>query len=167
MTQLMTIAPGTRVERNGRQFVITNLLDLEAVLAKDTESGRPERLFIKDLTLAKPEKIKEPKEEGAKKERDIEIALVEDSDWQEAQKRFALIQPLLIAPTRSRIMVKEAAQRYGVHTTTVYRWMRLYDSTGRVSSLLPPTRDGGRGRSRLTPSIEKDHSRNNRRFLLG
>jgi putative transposase len=154
MTQLMTIAPGTRVERNGKQFVITNLLDLEAVLAKDTESGRPERLFIKDLTPAKPEKVKEPQEEGTKQKTDIEIALVEDSDWQEAQKRFALIQPLLIAPTRSRLMVKEAADRYGVHTTTVYRWMSLYESTGRVSSLLPPTRDGGRGRSRLTRSLE-------------
>src|SRR5882672_12422126 len=102
MTQLMTIVPGAKVETNGRRFVITNLLDLEAVLAKDTESGRPERLFIKDLTPAKPEKIEKPREEGSKQTNDIEIALVEDSDWQEAQKRFALIRPLLSAPTRSR-----------------------------------------------------------------
>jgi hypothetical protein len=63
MSQLMTIVPGAKVEANGRRFLITHLLDLEAVLAKDEESGRAERLFIKDLTPPKPERIALPREE--------------------------------------------------------------------------------------------------------
>jgi putative transposase len=52
-------------------------------------------------------------------------------------------------------MVTEVARSYGVNTATVYRWIRLYERTGRVSSLLSMKRDGGRGRSRLNPEVEK------------
>jgi len=83
------------------------------------------------------------------------LVLIEDQDWQEAQRRFALIRPLLSASVRSRELVAEVAGGYGVHLTTVYRWIRLYESTRRVSSLVPTKRDGGRGRSRLDPEVEK------------
>ncbi len=151
----MTIAPGARVEAGGRRFQITHLLDLEAVLAKDEETGRAARLFIKDLSPAHAEKIAPPREEDARPARNAELNLIEDADWQEAQRRFALIRPLLAAPVRSRESVAEVAAASGVHLTTVYRWIRLYESTGRVSSLVPSKRDGGRGRSRLDSEVEK------------
>jgi hypothetical protein len=71
---------GTKVEGNGRRFLITHFLDLEAVLAKDEEAGRAERLFIKDLGPPKPEKITLPREGDSKVTIDVELVTVADQD---------------------------------------------------------------------------------------
>jgi putative transposase len=52
-------------------------------------------------------------------------------------------------------MVAEAARQTNVHVVTLYRWINLYEQTERTSALIPTKRDGGRGRSRLSPEVEK------------
>jgi putative transposase len=150
---MVNIIPGATVERGGQRYVITHLLDLEAVLAQEEGTGRAERLYIKDLAPPSPKPASEITIE--EKRPDKELTLIKDKDWQEAQRRFALIRPLLTAPRRTREMVTEVARAASVHTATLYRWIDAYERAGRVSALLPPKRDGGRGVSRLPPEVEK------------
>lgn len=147
---LITIAPGAKVESGGRRYQVTHLLDLEAVLAKDEETGRAARLFIKDITpfSKKARADEEPP-------RDQELSLIPEGEWQEAQRRFTHLRPLLVTTRRSREMVEEASRALGLHRATVYRLINAYERTGRISSLIPPKRDGGRGRTRLRPEVEK------------
>jgi len=152
MSQMINIVPGVTVEKGGQLYVITHLLDMEAVIAKDKETGRSDRLYIKDLLIPTPKPNGEIIE---KKNPDKELGLIEDKDWQEAQRRFALIRPLINVPRRTREMVAEQARAAKVHTATLYRWIDAYERTGRVSALLPPKRDGGRGVSRLSPEVEQ------------
>jgi putative transposase len=152
VSQMINIVPGVTVEKDGQRYVITHLLDLEAVIAKAEETGRTERLYIKDLTPPTPQRNDNIILE---KRPDKELTLIEDKDWQEAQRRFALIRPLLTAPRRTREMVTKQAQDAGVHTATLYRWIDAYERTGRVSALLPGKRGSSRGVSRLDSEVEK------------
>jgi putative transposase len=153
MSTSINIIPGATVlDGQSRRCVITHILDLETVLAKDEETHETRRLLIKDLSL--------PAENGAgeqtnKQHVDRELILVPDEDWQEAQRRFSIIRPLLGLPRRSNEAVAEAARNAGVHPVTIYRWITMYEQAERVSVLIPTKRDGGRGRSRLDPEVEK------------
>lgn len=159
---LVTISPGAKVESGGRRYEITHLLDLEAVLAKDEETGRTERLLIKDIT---PAALKAQAEGGPQREQ--ELTIISEEDWQEAQRRFTHMRPLLLASRRSRAMVEEVARTLELHPATVYRLINAYERTGRVSSLIPPKRDGGRGRTHLQPEVEKIVRDTIQNFYLG
>lgn len=145
---LIAIVPGAKVESDGRRYEIKRLLDLEAVLAKDEESGRLERLSIKDISLTN-------NKTGSESHGEQELSLIPEEDWQEAQRRFTHLRPLLVAARRTRAMVDEVARVLNVHPGTIYRLIKAYESTGRISSLIPPKPSGGRGQTRLEPEVEK------------
>src|SRR5438874_2138218 len=152
MSDSITIIPGAIVGYENRRYRTTHLLDLENVLAKDGETSETKRLAIKDLTLPPSGEIGT---DGQEERGETELTLVSDEDWREAQRRFSIIRPLLAIPRRTKQMVAEAARQANIHVVTFYRWIKLYEQTERISSLLPTHRDGGRGRSRLHPDVEK------------
>jgi putative transposase len=152
MSSSISVIPGAIVGHQDRRYRITHLLDLENVLAKDEETGTTERLAIKALTL--PTRDAAVSDHRGKRG-EMELVLVTDEDWQEAQRRFSIIRPLLALPRRTKQMVVEAARRAEIHVVTLYRWIKLYEQTGRASALLPTRRDGGRGQSRLNPKVEE------------
>lgn len=160
MTPSIHIAPGALVADNlGRSCVVTHVLDLETLLAKDQETHETKRLLIKDLTA--------PAVQGQTEKApvtDTELVHVPDKEWEEAERRFNIIRPLLVSPRRTKKQVGEAAQAAGVHTVTLYRWIGIYEQTERLSTLLPVKRNGGRGKSRLEAAVEKILSTTIERF---
>jgi putative transposase len=152
MSNSISINPGALVGYENRRYRITHVLDLDNVLAKDEVASQSERLAIKDLTLPP---IDGESAEGKEAHDETELSLVSDEDWQVAEGRFSIIRPLLAIPRRTKQAVAEAALQANVHVVTVYRWIKRYEETGRVSSLLPTKRSGGRGQSRLSPEVEK------------
>jgi putative transposase len=153
MSTSISIIPGATVlDGQDRRCVITHILNLETVLAQDEETHETKRLLIKDLALPT---ANEAGEQGDKQRVDRELVLVPDADWQEAQRRFSIIRPLLGLLRRPAELVAEAAREAGVHPITIYRWVTAYEQAERVSALIPTKRDGGRGRSRLNPEVEK------------
>jgi putative transposase len=159
---LITIVPGAKIESDGHSYRITHLLDLETVLAVNEETGRTERLFIKDIT---PKAKKTQTEETSRREQ--ELTLISEDDWREAQRRFTHLRPLLATARRSRAMVEESSRTLELHPATVYRLINAYEQTGRISSLIPPKRNGGRGRTRLQPEVEKILCDTIEKFYLG
>ena len=148
MTSYVSFVPGIRVRHAGREYTITHILDLESVLAADKESGDSKRLLIKELSLPIT-----TTSDGS--DATTDISLVSDDDWKEAQRRFDTIRPLLAIENQKKIAdVKAEAKRCGVHYVTLYRWIKRYQSMGTISSLVPTKKDGGRGKSRLSPEVD-------------
>jgi putative transposase len=148
---------GAKVTQNGREYVILKLADLDRVLAREVASGQIAILDISGLKApihlpALKTKCDQPLEE------------IKDEAWEEAERRFRVIEPLLgKGPARSQSDYAKAAQQAGVHAATIYRWIQSYDQTGLLTSLLPMRRSGGQGRSRLRPEVRlivEDHIEN-------
>lgn len=71
-----------------------------------------------------------------------------------AKERFSIIKPIL-ANRGDGELVKENADENDISTSTIYRWLNKYDSTGYVSSLAPQKKSGGEGKSRLSDEVEE------------
>ncbi|MHB1550468.1 MAG: transposase [Vulcanimicrobiaceae bacterium] len=146
-TNGLAIERGSEVVAKGRRFVITHVLDLDAVMAQDPATGLSERLLIEDLRPADSEN-----------EPDVatpDLSQLDGKDWDEARRRLALIKPFLEQSRTVRSEVEQAAAAFGVEASTVYRWMRHYRATGKLSSLLPMRPSGGRGKPRIQTNAEE------------
>lgn len=67
----------------------------------------------------------------------------------------AALGPLLGNHRNTRADVTEAADKLGISVSAAYDAIQRYKVSGRTDQLPPPTRPGGRGKSRLNPSAEK------------
>lgn len=116
------------VEYEDEMYRITQLLDFHEVVGVNTYTNIARRLLIKNLKSISMDK----NISNGYIRRDIED--ISDAAWQEAQKRFQAIIPLLENASRSEI--EEHAKAKGVHFTTLYRWHRCYLSTGTITGIL-------------------------------
>ncbi|MCF5162940.1 DDE-type integrase/transposase/recombinase [Pseudomonas congelans] len=78
----------------------------------------------------------------------------EDRDWTEAVERHKLIQPLLANGRKSMEEVQAAAASSGRSVSTIYRWIKRFEETGLVSSLLRTVRQD-KGQLRLDQELEE------------
>ena len=142
------LTPGAEVAVGARHYQIDQVLDLETVLAHDLESGKLSRFKVSDLgPVITPSDPPHPAGEE-------DLVGISEAMWQIARERFAIIRPLLLTPRATLAQVGERAGTAGINRVTVYRWLRRYQRSGRLSSLLPSERSGGRGHSRLAPDVE-------------
>lgn len=132
------ILPGTIVEQQDGMFFITHLWNLDVALGRSLETGRVRKLKIDALTVRTDVS---PSHFG-----DVLYPRC-DEDWLEAQRRLAIIRPLLKLPNVSSSNVRALALQEGVTTSAVYRWLRNYGGVGRsycegghILSLVPKGR---------------------------
>jgi putative transposase len=144
----LQIFPGTNIVYQGKNFWIRRVLDLNTVMIEDSDSGKIIRADIKDLNNAS-DKISSEKVE----KKEIDLSIISEKDWQEAQKRLAIIQPIIKSKGDGEL-VAQLAKSHSVHIATIYRWIEKYEETGLLSSLLPKEKSGGRGQSRLNEEID-------------
>jgi putative transposase len=138
----LEIEPGKGVIYHGNQFVISRILDTNSVVITDG-NGKSEKVAIAKL---------EPCEQLPENVRDV--TTIRDSDWQIAQQRFSIIQPIINSQGNQRELINQASKTHKVGKSTIYRWISTYNETKLVSSLAPEQRSGGKGKSRLLPEID-------------
>jgi putative transposase len=153
----LELIPGTGVRYDGKEFVITRICDINSVIIESPE-GEIDKVSISKLERSDKVKIEEK-----------EVSTIKDKDWEIAQKRFSIIQPILKTENQ-REVIKEVAKSHSVGESTIYRWVSIYNKTKLVSSLAPAERTGGKGNSRLDPKIDiiikkaiKEHYLDNKR----
>lgn len=146
MTSYFIPEPGAPVVCGGKRYVITHILTLESVLAKNQDSGESESLKIADLELLRIDQSGDAKIGS--------LTLISDKEWQEAVKWFKIIEPLLDVTRRTQPMIAEAARAAHVGTSTLYKKIAKYEETGRVSSLISAKSSGGKGKSRISQEVE-------------
>lgn len=131
------VQPGTEVLVGQRRGTVTHVLDFDAVLVRDAETGQVNQVALAELHPASAA--------AALASPTLEVA--GDEDWQTAQRRLDVIRPLMNKPDRTRAEVAQRAQAFGLHPNTLYGWIRAYEASGRLSSLMPKSRrDKGAGK---------------------
>ena len=143
----VSLQPGSLVSYQGKTYQIRQLAgNLRKVVLEDPISGRLLNAPIADLLPPIPET-------GAITASLLPLELVSDEQWTVAQQRLAIIQPLL-AHRGDGQYVLAAARQHDVGQATLYRWMRLFETTGQLSQLIPSRSNGGEGKARLLPELE-------------
>lgn len=155
MNAQFNIEPGAIVGSQGSAYIVTHILDLDSVLVKNLKSGEKARLRIAELTVVPEQTIENEADINTSITTDADLALISEEDWKEANRRYRIIRPLLTAKKRTASLTKEAATAAAAHPVTIYRWVKSFERTGKVSALVPADKNGGRGRSRLSAEGEE------------
>lgn len=145
-TVVLYVTKGSLVLYGGKEYVVVSVNDLDKVLAKNLDTGKPELLPIQHLTPADPE----DKTEWNGDTTDLES--VSEHDWSVARARLEIITPLLVRRSRGSAAADKIAEENGVSRATIYNWTSLYRNTGLLSVLLPYKPAGGRGKGRIKDS---------------
>ncbi|MCU0238900.1 MAG: DDE-type integrase/transposase/recombinase [Pyrinomonadaceae bacterium] len=147
------IVVGEKVRVNNINYEITNIVDLETCLVKDLETGKLDRIFLKDIVYQDSQSS--INNENVKKTNNPQdISLIDNKDWEEAQRRLNFVKPLIENPHRTKKDVEEKANLAKVGIATMYRWLNVYQTVGTLTALLPTKRDGGKGQPRISPECE-------------
>ncbi len=135
------------VEYQSEVYKISSVIDFSEVVGIDIKTKRAKRLRISDI---------KPISNG----KDIKLAIFNDigeytdSEFQEIQKKYLAIEPLL-SDNISRKEIEEHAKKINIHYTTLYRWLRRYQSTGTLLGLLPKPSGRKKGETRLDFATEE------------
>jgi len=128
------------VYRLDEEFIITKIIDFNYVFATNTTTYEKERLPINELA-SKP--INKKKANVCE-----DLSVIPKKKLEEARKRYEIIKPVI--GVKSRKIIEERAQEFGLSTTTLYNWLRVYESNEQLSSLASLKPKGGKGKSRLS-----------------
>ena len=141
---LMTLQQGGVVYHRGRAFSIVHIIDLASLLGKACDTNEVVRLPISELSAHPPTgtPIKRP-----------DLQSIPDEDWQIAQQRFEIIQPLVNHPERTRADVVKRATQFELHANTLYGWLKIYETSSTLTSLMPRERRDI-GTTKMSPEIE-------------
>lgn len=147
----LKIKPGELVSFQKENYKIRQLTgNLKSVILESTSNSTVVTVDIKNLLppISKSETDKITSDFKADA-----LESFENEDWEIAQKRLAIIRPILISKGNG-LLVKEIAEENNLGVATLYRWVDKFEKTGHVSSLIPDKSSGGKGKSRLTPEID-------------
>lgn len=140
----LDIRSGAHVFYQNEEYEIHKLLDIDKVLAKNLSTGKIETLFIQDLSSEREE------------ERPVtvyeDLSQVPEYHLKKAEERFKTIEPLL--ENRTREKVNQRAKECNVASSSIYNWLKAYEKTQRLTSLIYEGTTGGKGKSRLAEELE-------------
>lgn len=135
----LTIQENNVVYKADEKFIITKIIDFNYIFAKNMQTLETVRLSIQDLS-SKPISTKEPTYE--------DLSQIPEKKLEDAKKRYEIIKPLI--GVHSRKEIEKRAQEFNMSPTTIYNWLKAYDSSGQLSSLVFLKVKGGKGKSRLS-----------------
>ncbi len=140
----ISFIPGTEVLFVGRRHRIAQAVDFDEVLLRDIETKQVVRAKLSDLQVVQPmPAIPRP-----------DLLSVTESDWSEAERRQAIILPLLGRRGRKRDDVVARAVEFGLHANTLYKWLKAYESAGLMTALLPKQQRKDKGATKLQAEVE-------------
>lgn len=132
--------PGAKIAYNGEEVKVVTAKGFDALIVQ-TKGGAYLEAPISALL---DEHKKHPKPVGA-------------ADPIRAAKAPAYIEalkPVLEPQGRTRAAVAACAAKLGITVSSAYRALARHDLSGKAADLPPPTRNGGRGKSRLPAGAE-------------
>lgn len=150
---VLYLTTGATVSRDGRDYVILHLVDINIVLAREVSSG--EKVILRLDGLGAPTGAATTDENKATTpptERDL--LDVSDEDWSIAEQWRETVKPLLSHTRPPRAYYVDAAEKLEVSVATLYRRVSDYKKSGLLSTFLPTRRSGGHGKARLPDDVE-------------
>lgn len=139
-----TLQQGCSVYRENVHYIVLQISDLENVLVENYETKEVTRLKISEISLR-------PSTSDRKLASAVDI--LEDSDWNIAQQRLEIIQPLIHKPDRTTSDIVQVAEAAGFHMNTIYKWLRLYEADSSLLVLAPKKRSDS-GTKKFSEALE-------------
>ncbi len=138
----VAFSPGEEVFVDDRRCIIEEMVDLESVRVREYATGHNMVVSVSSV-YAMPLDIGVPPALEGVSEKDMAVAM----------QRFEAIKPLIGKAGRTRSEVSNRASSLGIHTNTLYKWVRLYEDSQRLTSLVAQRR-ADKGSVRLSASVE-------------
>lgn len=136
---------GATVFYKGKRHVIRQESeDFTTLVLFDPSSGKLVVANIVDLSPSEPLQASPQKDLNAHDKEGLA----------EAEKKYKAIESLLNKPGRTKQDVRDSAATAGVHYVTLYKWLRQFEATGKMTVFVPNERKD-KGRSLLTDAVEK------------
>lgn len=143
---MKTIVPSQLVYWKDSAVIIMELKGFSEAIVRTVESGTTELVRINDISInISPTKSSESSSKHL---------IAEDKEWELAQERYEIILPLLDKKARTEKDVRDIAEKHKKGLTTVYRWVKRFEETGLVSSLLRQPR-ADKGSKHLDDEVEE------------
>ncbi|CAM1339200.1 Mu transposase C-terminal domain-containing protein [Tenacibaculum aestuarii] len=140
----LVINVGEKVLYKNQEALIVKVIDLNKVSIKILKENIIYTVDISELKVFSEEVILK---------RDLGSDILSEKEWALANRRYKIIEPL-INTKRTLKEVSRIAKQSSVHYTTIYRWLKLYDDSGLISSLARKRNLNGKFKGRLSKSLE-------------
>lgn len=138
----LSLSPGSKVFYNNQEHIVIRAIDFHTLsVAPTNNKNEIINVEIKDLSS-------KPKNET------VQLDVYTDAEWDEAKTKYEAIKDLVFR-TKSREEVEEAAQKYNVTAMTIYRWIKTYEQSEKISSLISNKHKRGKRGSRINPISDK------------
>jgi putative transposase len=130
--------------RGKRHIVRQESNDFATVVLFEPDSGKLVEAAITDLSPAEPL--------AASPQRDLNVQ--DKERLADAERKFDIIKPLLDKPGRTKQDVQDRAAAMAVHFVTLYKWLRVFETTGKLTAFVRRDRKD-KGTTTLPPDTEK------------
>ena len=138
------IVPGQLVYWKNEAVLIMELKGHSEVIVRIVNGGKTDIARVSDLKV----NIEPSTSESHKH------LLSSEKEWDTAISRYEIILPLLNKVGRTESDVLAIAREHGKGITTIYRWLKRFEETGLVSSLLRQPRND-KGLNKLDQEVEE------------
>jgi len=118
------------------------------VVGADVVTGSSKLLPILELKRVNPDRVEGPYA-------NYSLDGIADADWAEAERRMAIIRPLLQGDMFVAGAVERRAKQCSVSRATVYRWLSAYTEGDQFLSLMPRRPGWKKGQPRISDEIER------------
>lgn len=138
----LSLSIGSKVFYQNKEYKIIKAVDFSTltICSLDNEDEII-NVAIKDLSS-------KPKEEK------VQLDTYTDEQWTEARRKYEAIKDLVFRK-RTIPEVEEVAEKYDVTSMTIYRWVKTYEESEKVSSLISNKHKRGKKGSRIDPVANK------------
>lgn len=133
---------GTNVFYKNEPYIIQRIVDLKTVTIQSIDNE-------KDILNVSVFELQATQEKET-----FDLEQYSDEEWYKANERYDAIKDLVFIK-RTRKDVQVHAKKHNMGTTTLYSWIRQYEDTEQISSLVPKTKQRGKKGSRLSALMDK------------
>lgn len=138
----LNLSVGSKVFYNNKEHLVVRTVDFNTLSIAPTDNKNEIiNIDIKELSSS-------PKKEK------VQIDAYSDEAWKEAVEKYEGIKHLVFRQ-RSLKEVKEAALKHDVTVMTIYRWIKAYEESEKISALISNKHKRGKKGSRLEPIVNK------------
>lgn len=138
----LNLSIGSKVFYNNKEHVIVRALDFRTLSISPTDNrNKIINVEIKELS-SKPKNEK------------VQLDMFTDAEWEDAKIKYEAIKELVFRKKR-REEVENVALKYNVTAMTIYRWIKTYEESEKISSLISNKHKRGKKGSRIDPVNNK------------
>jgi putative transposase len=149
-SNIFKVEVGVSVMCAGLLYTVTHITSSSDVIARRADNGALEALAVHLL---------EPVEDDASNQTQAikpprDLSLYSEVEWKQAENRLNIIRPALSLTRRTAADIQAIADKAALHITTIYAWIRLYEDSGEITSLISERRGRKSGSKLISKEAE-------------